>query len=197
MKRIIFPVFALFGLLSTSKAQFDISNLSVGVGLAPSYYFAIGEVMPITPLVKFHYEGESEDFYILDITLPKWSAEGTDENGFSWSESISYINLNAAYGKYLVGESDDQFYLYGRLGAGFSQYVYIVKSAQINLDETDGDYTMNIGVGAGLSITDNIKILAEPVLTFGAGTYNSRSGYSGTTGIGNLSLNIGACYRFN
>jgi hypothetical protein len=197
MKKIIIPIVALFGLLSTSKAQFDISNLSLGVGLAPSYYFAVGEVMVVSPLIKAQYEGENEDFYGLDVTLPKYSVSGTDENGIAFEESISYVNLNAHYGKYFVGDADESFALYGRAGVGLTMYSYTVKNASINLEDSDGDYTINLAVGSTLGLTDNIKIFAEPVWIFGAGTYNSQSGYSGANGIGSVSLNIGARYRFN
>jgi hypothetical protein len=56
---------------------------------------------------------------------------------------------------------------------------------------------MNLGVGANLGLTDNIQLFAEPTLVIGAGQYNSREGYDGTTGITNIGLQIGAKFRFN
>jgi opacity protein-like surface antigen len=195
MKKIIIPIVALFGLLSTSKAQFDISNLSLGVGLAPSYYFAVGEVMVVSPLIKGQYEGENEDFYGLDFSRPKFSTTQTDGNGLTWEESITYLNFNAHYGKYLIGDADESFNVYGRGGVGYT--MYSITSDNGTADESDDDFTINLGVGANIGLTDNIKLFAEPVWIFAAGTYNSRSGSTATYGLGNVSLNIGAKYRFN
>lgn len=44
MRKILLSAVALFCLTNASKAQFDIENLSVGVGLQPVYYFALGQV---------------------------------------------------------------------------------------------------------------------------------------------------------
>lgn len=195
MKKIITPIVALFGLLSTSKAQFDISNLSVGVGLAPSYYFAVGEVMAVSPLIKAQYEGENEDFYGLDFSRPKISITQTDGPSITWEETITYLNFNAHYGKYLIGDADESFNVYGRAGVGYT--MFSITSDDGTADVSDDDFTINLGVGANLGLTDNIKLFAEPVWIFAAGTYNSRSGSTATYGLGNVSLNIGAKYRFN
>ncbi len=191
MKKIFTLVALSCAFVTGSKAQFDIENLSVGAGLAPCRYL-VGFNSIVNPLIKAQYEMDDESMISLDLNFPRY--ENTFPEGF---EKINYINANVSYGRYFIGDAEESFNMFWKMGAGLSMFTYEYSDLTLNESGNDNDYTVNLGVGANLGVTDNIQLFAEPTLVFGAGQYNSRSGYDGTAGIANIGLQIGAKFRFN
>jgi hypothetical protein len=191
MKKVFTLIAASFVFIAGSKAQFDIENLSVGAGLAPSRYF-VGFNSIVNPLIKAQYELDDESLVSLDLNFPSYSNEWEDGH-----EKLNYLNINVSYGRYFVGDAEESFNLFWKAGVGISQFTYEFVDPTLNSSGNDGDYTMNFGVGTNLGITDNIQLFAEPTLVIGAGQYNSMDGYSGTMGIANIGLQVGAKFRFN
>lgn len=198
MRKILLSAVALFCLTNVSKAQFDIENLSVGVGLQPVYYIALGQSTLINPLVKIQYELDDEtSFGYLDFSIPTLSSEGKDDLGVDFTEKTTYINFNAGYGRYFVGEPDDDFNFYGKLGGGLSTFSSTYTKAGVSDELADGGWTINLGLGASLGINNQIRVFVEPNWVFASGTYNSQTGSTATYGLGNVNANVGLKYRFN
>lgn len=191
MKKIITLAALTFAFFTGAKSQFDIENLSIGAGLAPCRYF-VGFNSIVNPLVKVQYELDDESLASLDLNFPSYN--NTWEDGH---EKMNYVNINASYGRYFIGDAEESFNLFWKAGVGMSMFTYEYSDLTVNESGNDGDYTMNFGVGANMGLTDNIHVFAEPTLVIGAGQYGSRDGYSGTMGIANIGLQIGAKFRFN
>ena len=203
MKKIIISAAILLLGIGSSKAQFEISNLSVGAGLAPTYYSWIpremGDTfsgfMPVTPLLKLQYENDG-GFYYGDFSMP--SKEYSRANDL-YKVNISYININAGYGRYIVGSADDELSVYGKIGGGLSMYTIQTKIDALGYDQTDedGNWTINLGIGSSYSVSDAIKVFADLGYAFSSGTYaSSNTASTATYGLGNGFLQIGARYRF-
>ncbi len=198
MKKILLAATAVLCLSSASKAQIDFENLSIGIGVQPTYYFAVGQGTALNPMVKIQYELDDEtSFGYFDFSMPSFSTEGKDDLGVGYTEKTSYLNFNLGYGRYLVGESDDNFNFYGKLGGGFSAFTNTYTKGNVNDEFADAGWTINLGVGASFGLNDQIRAFVEPTWVFASGTYNSRSGSTATYGLGNVNANIGVKYRFN
>jgi hypothetical protein len=66
MKKILLSLALFLGGISVSNAQFEISNLSIGAGLAPTMYFGAGlGTMTSSFSGKFQYE-QDESFFFGD-----------------------------------------------------------------------------------------------------------------------------------
>lgn len=204
MKKIIISAAILLLGIGSSKAQFEISNLSIGAGLAPTYYSWIPReygdsfsgMMPLTPMLKVQYEND-EGFFYGDFSMP--SKKYDYASGLATLE-ISYVNVNAGYGRYFVGSGDDELAVYGKIGGGLSMYTIKTEVPALGYSQTDedGNWTINFGVGSSYSVSDAIKVFADLGYAFSSGTYaSSNAASTATYGLGNGFLQIGARYRFN
>lgn len=203
MKKIILSAAILILGIGSTKAQFEISNLSVGAGLAPTYYSWIPRefgdtfsgTMLVTPMLKVQYEMD-EGFVYGDFSMPsreyKYAMDLATMN-------ISYVNINAGYGRYFVGSGDEDLAVYGKFGGGLSMYTIKTDIPSLGYTQTDedGNWTINFGGGASFGVSDAIKVFADLGYAFSSGTYGSSNAASSATyGLGNGFLQIGARYRF-
>ncbi len=203
MKKILLSLAMFIGGISISSAQFEISNLSVGAGLAPTYYSWIpreyGDTfsgsMLVTPMLKVQYEMD-EGFIYGDFSMPsreyKYAMDLATLN-------ISYVNINAGYGRYFVGSGDDDLAVYGKFGGGLSMFTIKtdIPALGYSQEDADGNWTINFGAGASIGVSDAIKIFGDLGYAFSSGTYAASGGGTATYGLGNGFLQIGARYRFN
>lgn len=203
MKKFLILAALICGGVSKSNAQFEISNLSVGAGLSPTYYSWIPRefgdsfsgTMLVTPMLKIQYEMD-EGFVYGDFSMPSREYKYASDLA---TLNISYINIHAGYGRYIVGSGDDDFSLYGKLGGGLSTYTIKTDIPMLNYSQTDedGNWTINLGVGASYSISDAIRVFGDLGYAFSSGTYSSSNASSTATyGLGNGFLQLGLRYRF-
>ncbi len=204
MKKILLSLALFIGGISISSAQFEISNLSVGAGLAPTYYSWIPREygdsfsgsMLVTPMLKVQYEMD-EGFVYGDFSMPSKEYKYAGDLA---TLNISYVNINAGYGRYFVGSGDDDLAVYGKFGGGLSMFTIKtdIPSLGYSQEDADGNWTINFGAGASIGVSDAIKIFGDLGYAFSSGTYaSSNAASTATYGLGNGFLQIGARYRFN
>jgi hypothetical protein len=104
------------------------------------------------------------------------------------------MHLNAGYGRYLLGDADEDFNVAGKIGAGISSYLMIAD----NLPEgqEDATWSMNAGVVANYNVSDAIVLFGEAGAIFSAGTYNSQSNGTASPEFNCLVFQVGARFRF-
>ena len=189
MKKILLSLALFLGGISVSNAQFEISNLSIGAGLAPTMYFGAGlGTMTSSFSGKFQYE-QDESFFFGDAIF-----SNKDYAGVASGTKISFMHLNAGYGRYLLGDADEDFNVAGKIGAGISSYLMIAD----NLPEgqEDATWSMNAGVVANYNVSDAIVLFGEAGAIFSAGTYNSQSNGTASPEFNCLVFQVGARFRF-
>jgi hypothetical protein len=203
MKKILLSIALFLGGISVSNAQFELSNLSIGAGLAPTYYRWIPREygdsfsgsMLITPMLKVQYEMD-EGFVYGDFSMPSREYKYASDLA---TLKISYTNVNLGYGRYFVGDGDDDFALYGKVGGGISMYTIQTDIPFLNYSQADedGNWTINVGAGAAFSVSDAIRVFGDLGYAFSSGTYASSNSLSTATyGLGNGFLQLGVRYRF-
>jgi hypothetical protein len=189
MKKILLSIALFLGGISASNAQFEISNLSVGAGYAPSMYFGSGlGTMTSSFSGKLQYEQDESFFFADGIFSNKDFSD--DPSG----TKISFMHLNAGYGRYLVGDADEDLNVAGKVGAGLSSYSLTAD----NLVEAqeDATWSMNASVVANFSVSDAIKLFGEAGAIFSAGTYNSQGNGTASPEFNCLVFQVGARFRF-
>ncbi len=188
MKKIIISAAILLLGIGSTKAQFEISNLSIGVAAAPSMYFT-GDLGTYTNSFsgKLQYEAD-DNFYYGDVIYSSKEYGGLDNT------KITFMHLNGGMGRYLVGSADDDFSVSGKFGAGISTYYM---SDDIGMEEvSDASWNINGGVAAVYSLSDAFKLFGEAGVVFSAGTYNSQGNGTAQPGFNCLVLQVGARFRF-
>lgn len=186
MKKIIATaLFSIVGITAT-QAQFEMSNLSIGAGYAPSLYFAAGS-MTTSFSGKVQYEVE-ENFYFGDYI---YSDKKYNDNA---NTRLTFQHLNVGMGRYLLGTADDDFNIAGKIGAGISMYDY---NDDINIEATsDASWSINAGVAANYNISEALTLFAETGVIFSAGEYNSRGNTTADPNFNSLVFQLGARFRF-
>ena len=188
MKKIIISAAILLLGIGSSKAQFEISNLSIGAGLAPSMYFADGlGTFTSSFCGKLQYEAD-DNFYYGDVI---YSTKDFQELA---NTKLVFTHINGGLGRYFVGSSDDNLSVAGKIGAGLSMYSMTYDAATEEI--SDGSWNINGGVVATYSISDAIKLFGEAGLIFSAGTYNSQSNGTASPEFNNVCFQVGAKFRF-
>ena len=189
MKKILLSIALFFGGISVSNAQFEISNLSIGAGLAPSMYLGTGlGTMTSSFSGKFQYEQDESFFFGDAIFSNKDYADGAS------GTKISFMHLNAGYGRYLVGDADEDFNVAGKIGAGIS--TYLMTADNLPEGQEDGTWSMNAGVVANYNVSDAIILFGEAGAIFSAGTYNSQGNGTASPEFNCLVFQVGAKFRF-
>ena len=190
MKKIILSAAILILGIGSTKAQFEIGNLSVGAGAAPSMYFASGlGTFTNSFSAKLQYEAD-ENFYYGDFIY------SSKDFGGNANTSLVFNHINGGMGRYFVGSSDDDFSMAGKIGAGLSMY-YLNDDNGASIDEvSDGSWNINGGVLATYSISDAIKLFGEVGAIVSAGTYNSQSNGTASPEFNNAYFQVGAKFRF-
>ena len=116
MKKIILSAAILILGIGSTKAQFEIGNLSIGAGAAPSMYFASSlGTFTNSFSAKLQYEAD-ENFYYGDFIYSSKDFKDLDNT------TLLFNHINAGIGRYFVGSSDDDF-----------SYLYLVKNIQPSL----------------------------------------------------------------
>jgi hypothetical protein len=188
MKKIILSAAILILGIGSTKAQFEISNLSVGAGAAPSMYFAEGLGTFTTSFsAKLQYEAD-ENFYYGDFIYSSKKFDDLDNT------TLLFNHINAGIGRYFVGSSDDDFSMAGKIGAGISMYYFNYDGAMEEV--SDASWNINGGVLATYSISDAIKLFGEVGAIVSAGTYNSQSNGTASPEFNNAYFQVGAKFRF-
>ncbi len=188
MKKIIISAAILLLGIESTKAQFEISNLSIGAAAAPSMYFTgdLG-IFANSFSGKLQYEAD-DNFYYGDVIYS--SKKFTDLD----NTSLTFMHINAGMGRYLVGSADDDFSVAGKVGAGLSTYYMNYDGAMEEI--ADGTWNINGGVVATYSVSDAIKLFGEAGLIFSAGSYNSQGNGTAVPGVNCAVLQVGAKFRF-
>ena len=190
MKKIILSAAILILGIGSTKAQFEIGNLSVGAGAAPSMYFAEGLGTFTTSFsAKLQYEAD-ENFYYGDFIY------SSKNFGDIANTSLVFNHINGGIGRYFVGSSDDDFSMAGKIGAGLSMYYLNDDNGGTISEVSDGSWNINGGVLATYSISDAIKIFGEVGAIVSAGTYNSQSNGTASPEFNNAYFQVGAKFRF-
>lgn len=188
MKKLFLLATLILGGFKVSQAQFDIANVSVGAGYAPSMYFGSGlGTMTSSFSAKLQYEQDESFFYGDGIFSNK------DFTSMS-NTKISFMHLNVGYGRYLVGDADETINVAGKIGAGISSYSMTAD----NLTEPQEDASWNINLGAitTVSISDAFKLFGEVGAIVSAGSYNSQGNGTASPEFNCLVFQVGAKFRF-
>lgn len=174
--------------MQAAKAQFEMSNLSLGATYAPSMYFGQGLGAFVTSFgAKVQYEQDGT-FYFGDFIYSNKNFEDLAET------KITFYHLNAGLGMYLLGSADDDFNVAGKIGGGISMYDLNYFGAVETV--SDASWNINVGIVANYNLSESLTLFAEPGLIFSAGEYNSRGNGTANASFNNLNLQIGAKFRF-
>ncbi len=188
MKKIIISAAILLLGIGSSKAQFEIGNLSIGAGYAPSMYFAEGVgTLTNSFSVKLQYEAD-DNFYYGDVIYSFKDFKDLDNT------KLVFTHLNGGLGRYFVGSADDDLSVAGKIGAGLSMYTLTYDAAMEEI--SDASWNINGGVMATYSISDAVKLFGEAGLLFSAGTYNSQGNGTASAEFNNAYFQVGAKFRF-
>lgn len=197
MKR-IFTVLTLAScmLLSCLSAKAQIETEYIHLGVGAHVYGYLGEVSQINPGLNIRggydlseYSTVNVNFhYGLPLTVKK---DGIDDIGtYNLDEKYTFMHLGLMYNYYFVNSNEEDFGMYGILGAGLnlsnfkSEINYIntpIPIPAISASTPLSGTVINLGVGMQTNL-DFAYLFGEATFNFPPFTANSRTG---TTTSGN------------
>jgi hypothetical protein len=225
MKRKLIFVLVFLGIFNTSRAQSDGGKFSLGLGLGLNYFYpesaesdfhidpSPGFVIPF-PWGKLQYDFNNGNFVGLDViysvvrkhydwnqTEISYYEDAEDGQLMKDYQKYLYTNINAYYGRYIIGKVNDKYNFYIRGGMGLfafdQKYIREYYYKRVNDSHIFGTaLTFNVGLGLNIAIGTNTKFFAEYTETFGLRPFNNSPKFD-KVATSNRGANFGIRYMFN